>query len=390
MLHHHARTTHGLATARLAYLLVLLGLLLLLPAQAQAVEYHVSKQGRDDHAGTSRAADQVRPGDTVLIHEGTYSESVRLRVTGTQSQPITFKAAPGEKVVFDGLDRTLDHIFMGSDKHYLRFDGFYFTGILHGSDSVPWIADPLRAGRRNGCIVLYYSDHARITRCFQNGFGQGYSPGLVMAMHSANLEVSNNAIFNAMGAGVTIFWDSPGACVHHNVFVRNLIRHTSIHIWEHKAREPEQACYLQNNIFTDNKGSKLHQPLFYNGGAVVNRANCYYIRVPADERHWSDDRLKTLADYIAHAAEKWPQRKNIVADPMFKGTLDMNRTDEQGDRIYLGARIVSMENVDFPDLFATDPEVIERDMGLQREAFEDFHFNQDEVKTESPSVSHLD
>lgn len=34
--------------------------------------------------------------------------------------------------------------------------------------------------------------------------------------------------------------------------------------------------------------------------------------------------------------------------------------------------------LDFSSFFATDPEVVKRGIGLQREAFEDFHFDRSE------------
>lgn len=39
-----------------------------------------------------QAADQVRPGDTVVVSPGIYFESVQLRAAGTETAPITFKA----------------------------------------------------------------------------------------------------------------------------------------------------------------------------------------------------------------------------------------------------------------------------------------------------------
>src|SRR5690606_25632773 len=74
------------------------------------VVYYVAPDGDDANSGLSRqdawrtvnrAADKVRPGDTVLVAGGTYHEAVRIRTTGDEGRPITFKAMPGEKVVFD-------------------------------------------------------------------------------------------------------------------------------------------------------------------------------------------------------------------------------------------------------------------------------------------------
>jgi len=52
----------------------------------------------------SEAAAKARPGDTVVIHEGIYRESVMAKTSGTAARPIRFKAAPGEHVVVTGAD----------------------------------------------------------------------------------------------------------------------------------------------------------------------------------------------------------------------------------------------------------------------------------------------
>ncbi len=79
-----------------------------------ATVYHVAQNGAasDDNPGTeeapwrtiSRALGTVQPGDTVLIHAGTYREWVAPQVSGTATAPITFAGAPGEEVVLTGAD----------------------------------------------------------------------------------------------------------------------------------------------------------------------------------------------------------------------------------------------------------------------------------------------
>jgi len=88
--------------------------LLVLPT-AGAGTYHVA-QGHpgasDGNPGTSgapwktigRAAGELEPGDTVLIHAGTYREQVRPARSGTPSGPITYRAAGKDEVVITGAD----------------------------------------------------------------------------------------------------------------------------------------------------------------------------------------------------------------------------------------------------------------------------------------------
>jgi hypothetical protein len=67
----------------------------------------------DDGPGTAdqpwktiaKAAASVAPGDTVMVHAGTYRERVLIKASGTEEKPIRFLAAPGEWVMVTGADR---------------------------------------------------------------------------------------------------------------------------------------------------------------------------------------------------------------------------------------------------------------------------------------------
>ena len=78
--------------------------------------YHVSPDGSDVADGVdtpfrtiNRAARAAMPGDTVLIHEGTYREWVNPPRTGRgEGRRITFAAAPGEHAVIKGSEVVTD------------------------------------------------------------------------------------------------------------------------------------------------------------------------------------------------------------------------------------------------------------------------------------------
>lgn len=73
--------------------------------------YHVSKAGSDDNPGTAeepfltlgKAAALIRPGDTCIIHEGTYEETLRPATSGQDGYPIVFQAADNEKVIITAM-----------------------------------------------------------------------------------------------------------------------------------------------------------------------------------------------------------------------------------------------------------------------------------------------
>ena len=151
--------------------------------------YYVAPDGDDANTGLARdkawrtvghAADAANPGDTIMIAGGTYKEDVRIRATGDEGRPITFKCVPGEKVVFQG--ENLMQAFTVAAKKHLRFDGFYFATFGNSMDAV---------------FMLWRADDVQITRCL-NTQGTG-NVGLVVAEYSADLLVKNCVTANGFG-----------------------------------------------------------------------------------------------------------------------------------------------------------------------------------------------
>lgn len=85
---------------------------LLYTSTTTAAEYHVAPNGSDRAAGTAdapwktirHAADVLRPGDTCIVHAGTYRETVRPARSGTAGKPIRLVAAEGEAVLMTGTE----------------------------------------------------------------------------------------------------------------------------------------------------------------------------------------------------------------------------------------------------------------------------------------------
>ncbi|KXX69353.1 T9SS type A sorting domain-containing protein [Flammeovirga sp. SJP92] len=109
-----------------------------------AKEIHVSKNGNNANSGTSsspyltiqKAANVAVAGDVVIIHQGTYRETVEPANNGTSSNPITFKAAAGEIVVVSAVEEinswtlTSNNIYkanvtmpLGMEHNALFYDG---------------------------------------------------------------------------------------------------------------------------------------------------------------------------------------------------------------------------------------------------------------------------
>ena len=87
-------------------------LIYFLPLSVFAIEYHVSPTGNDANSGTSdkplrtiqAAVNKLQPGDACIVHAGTYRENISINQSGISGNPLTIKAAKGEKPIISGLD----------------------------------------------------------------------------------------------------------------------------------------------------------------------------------------------------------------------------------------------------------------------------------------------
>lgn len=145
------RTTKGLISA--IALLVLVSAAP--PAPPLGQTYHVATTGSNSNPGTSskpfrtvqRAVDAADPGDTILVHRGTYIGLVEIKKSGTTTRPIVLKSAGDGTAVltkdFPKLscsnssptrDRTIQ-LLAGADNWVIR-DLTVINGILVSGSNV--------------------------------------------------------------------------------------------------------------------------------------------------------------------------------------------------------------------------------------------------------------
>ncbi len=87
------------------------GALLAQPSETRGKEFYVATDGNDSNPGLiaqplrtiQRAAQIMAPGDTCVIREGTYRETVTPS-SGTAEHPIAYRAYPGETVTISGCE----------------------------------------------------------------------------------------------------------------------------------------------------------------------------------------------------------------------------------------------------------------------------------------------
>ncbi|WP_333574625.1 right-handed parallel beta-helix repeat-containing protein [Sphingobacterium sp.] len=103
--------------------------------KAKPIEYHVAVVGNDGQVGTqakplrtiTAAAKLAMPGDIITVHEGVYRESIVPPRGGLSAkQPITYRAAKGEKVVIKGSEEVKGWKLIGDDIWQLELPNSFF------------------------------------------------------------------------------------------------------------------------------------------------------------------------------------------------------------------------------------------------------------------------
>ena len=348
-----------------------------LKTNAGPVTYYVAPDGDDTNPGTSRdkalrnvqrAADLVNAGDTVLIAAGKYTERVRIRATGDANAPITFRNITGEKVIFDGAGRSLGNTFVVVGKSDLKFDGFYIveTGMVG----------------QCGEFFLMQAKNIEITRIFADGRGNYPAPFSTITK-SENVLIKNTVNINRMGSAITVN-RSPNVRVENTVFANPMIY---THVIDNTA---DQKVTFRNNIFTD----MLHKKAIQNFPtaevedfrALTYDNNAFHIicfppekRVMlADVDHVKHQQKQALT--IPEYNEKVAPTNSIFTDSQFAGVVAMLSKGVKPMNFPPDMLMDPPTKLDFNSYFTTNPELINRGIGLDPKVFTEFNF----APTDSP------
>jgi len=261
--------------------------------------FHVAVTGDDKNDGVSadtgwrtlrHAAACVRAGDTVIVHRGTYEEHVPIRATGDAHAPITFRAAPGEKVWLDGSGQKRPTAIRVAFKQHVHLDGFYFHNFRSSRFQIPGHA---------GAVEVLGGAHNVIRRCFYDGRAKTYMPYFVRADSTRGMVVENCVIIN--GWNGSSFRECPDLAIRHCVFYNCLIQALSLF------NSAEQPVTLSHNVLCDNIPQKHNNPLVSLWHLEALRAdhNCYFVRKSPEERF--------VAGYVRIKGKKDP-KKLVIAE----------------------------------------------------------------------------
>ncbi|MBM4041115.1 MAG: hypothetical protein FJ290_21655 [Planctomycetes bacterium] len=135
----------------------------------------------------------------------------------------------------------------------------------------------------------------------------------------------------------------PGSVVENDVFIMTILRQLTA----------DATAIARRNVFCECIRNKAHQTLLELSQDVTETDNCFYLRWPEEEKLAVND--MPLPKYRVRTGSN-----AFAANPMMPGTPGWRQGWQQSS------------DKDFDEFFATNPELIVRDIGLQPEAFKDF------------------
>ncbi len=214
--------------------------------------YYMATSGSDKNDGSisrpwatlNHAMTKLKPGNTLLIRGGTYDPTqVRWTKSGAAGKPITIKAHPGERVIFDYTPGTSQAgIMVGHDQRvsHVVFDGIEFTGKYKRLAMWIWNAENITVRNcyfhdllveRTGALFIGNGSTPTTRNIivennrFENFGKTHYDHALYISGATENVTVRNN-YFGGYNAGVPLHNNaqagrptSKNTVVYNNVFV---------------------------------------------------------------------------------------------------------------------------------------------------------------------------
>ncbi len=326
---------------------VLLALATLLPSLAVAAEHHVSPTGTASgtgsasspwslaHACTHPAA--VKPGDTVWLHDGTYSGAFACALKGTSGQPITVRGAPGEWARIDGRGATANTLDLNGE--WAIYRDFEVTNT-----------DPSRSGSRAGGLNVYGSHvkavnlvvhdtggngfwssavDSEVYGCivFHNGYDasdRGHGHGLYTQNATGTKTIAENVLFGGYSFGIHAYTE--GGAIQGFDLVGNVLFNAGVasSVSGHKddclvgGLKPADRIALRENLVWAIGGDTRAVQLGYSvANQSVMLSDNYFIGALKFAQPWSSITLEgnTLCTVTGVATASYPDNTYLTKDP---------------------------------------------------------------------------
>lgn len=276
--------------------------------EGSGVTYYVATNGNNTNPGTEakplgsiqNAVNRAKPGDTIYVRGGVYHETVKIAASGTEQQPITIAAYPGERPVIDGQytlptgdpvrwNRTIDppRYFVADTLvrirgNYIRFRGFEIirslgSGIIVSNTSSSrnhhvTIEDCSVHDIRNTPIRMLYADYVTVERC-DVYHGSDYAthdrptselnwPNVLIAVDSTHITFRKNVVHENWGEGIGAGADSTDVVIEDNVIYNNM----GVQLYVHRARN----VLVQRNLLYHTNDPAFHRGRNPSGCIALN------------------------------------------------------------------------------------------------------------------------
>lgn len=200
---------------------------------AVATYYVNAATGSDTNPGTfeapfktvKRACQAVNPGDTVLIYPGKYQEDqITPAVSGTQTQPITFRGLPGADGthVVEMRNEIGDRVWRLNATSWIVLDNLVVVGgsrasiqAKQGASNLTFRSLIITGGQQEG-IELNGGSNATVVNCLVYRNGKG-----VLTLNYPNVSIANSTLAENTVWGVEYGQNCTGGSVRRSILAGN-------------------------------------------------------------------------------------------------------------------------------------------------------------------------
>lgn len=193
------------------------------PSQAQSpATYYISPQGSDSNPGTfsqpfrsfSHSLSALKPGDTLLIQPGTYTQSLNIKLNGTPSNYITIKNASSQKPIITAQGQNRIPVVVNGS--YINIQGIEATDtggetmcvdlgghhinsknfIVHQCGGHGTYVDGQNILVQNH--EIHHTNLLNVSRQSSSGWGSA----LKLRVGAENITLKNNIVYQNYGEGI--------------------------------------------------------------------------------------------------------------------------------------------------------------------------------------------